>query len=81
MRQKLTDTGSMHMLPVRLSSVLSMASVVFKDAAQRGRPQMSRHYCANFQSSSFITWRQCPPESVVQSLLTKAHSGSAKALR
>lgn len=52
MQQKLTDTGSVHMLPVRLSSVLSMAPMVFKDAAQRGRPQMSRHYCTTFQSGS-----------------------------
>lgn len=34
MQQKLTDTDSMHTLPVRLSSVLSLASVVFNYAAQ-----------------------------------------------
>lgn len=52
MQQKLTDTGSVQRLPVRLSSVLSMAPMAFKDAAQRGRPQMSRHYCVTFQSGS-----------------------------
>lgn len=51
MQQKLTDTGSVQRLPIRLSSVLSMAPMAFKDAAQRGRPQMSRH-CVTFQSGS-----------------------------
>lgn len=61
-----------HMLLFKLSSILSMSSVVFTDIAQKCRLQMSRQECTHFQSSYFILWAQCLPEIVLQYLLSEA---------